>query len=125
MNHSFAHWKIYISNRLTENEYANGQALNLIQSQANLCIEPHLHLAVSMRSFRAENLSTFVHELLNLNPAEATKQLERLRQQYPIYLTRNIDTAKRWLKSTRQRTLWPLGFLDRRSRQAAVHQRAL
>lgn len=99
LNHSFAHWKIYISNRLTENEYANGQALNLIQNQANLCIEPHLHLAVSMRSFRAENLSTFVHELLNLNPVEATKQLERLRRNYPIYLTRNIDTAKRWLKS--------------------------
>jgi DUF2075 family protein len=52
-----------------------------------------------MRSFRAENLSSFVKFLLDREEAEARAQLERLRGRYPIYITRNIERAKTWIKS--------------------------
>jgi hypothetical protein len=50
-----------------------------------------------MRSFRAEKVSLFVHQLLELDKVSAAKTLEEL-ENYPIVITRSLDTAKRWLK---------------------------
>jgi hypothetical protein len=57
-----------------------------------------LHLAVSMRSFRAENVSLFVKNLLDRNVEEARKNYGELKDKYPIVLTRDIKKAKQWLK---------------------------
>ena len=57
-----------------------------------------LHLAVSMRSFRAEQLSSFVHHLLEGNIAESQRLLATLKDKYPIVLTRDLDVAKDWLR---------------------------
>ncbi len=97
LNKSFKHWDVYISDKLTENEYANGQALNLINKKDRLYKDPNLHLSVSMRSFRAEKVSTFVHQILDLNLSEAALTLKQLNR-YPIVLTRSLDKAKAWLK---------------------------
>jgi hypothetical protein len=50
-----------------------------------------------MRSFRAEKVSLFVHQLLELDKVSAAKTLEEL-ENYPMVITRSLDTAKRWLK---------------------------
>lgn len=97
INRHYRHWDIYMSDRLTEKEYADGQALSLLADQSRLHIEPALHLAVSMRSFRAEKLSLFVHHLLELNQPAAATTLAEL-SAYPIYLTRSLDSAKTWLR---------------------------
>lgn len=97
LNKDFRHWHIYISNKLTEQEYAAGEALNLIKDTDRLTIEPSLHLAVSMRSFRAENVSKFVHFLLERDIEDAKSLLESL-QKYPIVITRSKNKAKQWLK---------------------------
>lgn len=98
LNRRFRHWDIYISDKLTENEYAGGEALSLIENENRLHIESDLHLAVSMRSFRAEKVSLFVHYLLNLQKEDAARTLAELNN-YPILLTRELDKAKKWLRS--------------------------
>lgn len=98
MNEHFTDWDIYMSDKLVDKEYAEGNALDIIKDQERLHIEPSLHLSMSMRSFRAEKVSLFVHQLLDLKKEEATQTLKDLNN-YPIVLTRSLDVAKKWLKS--------------------------
>lgn len=98
MNETFPNWKVYISNKLTEKEYAEGQVAEMLSAHQNVEFSNDLHLAVSMRSFRAENLSRMVHFLLEGNANMARQIYQDIRDRYPIVLTRNIDTAKTWLK---------------------------
>ena len=99
LNRSFSNWHVYMSNMLTEKEYADGKALELLDiDNSQIHVEQSLHLSVSMRSFRAEKVSMFVHQLLNLQKDEAALTLREL-QNYPIVLTRSLDTAKQWLKA--------------------------
>ena len=98
MNETFPNWKVYISNKLTEKEYAEGQVAEMLSAHQNVEFSNDLHLAVSMRSFRAENLSRMVHFLLEGNANVARQIYQEIRDRYPIVLTRNIDTAKTWLK---------------------------
>jgi hypothetical protein len=99
LNRSFPDWHIYISSRLTDSEYGAGHILDQIRSRPNLAIQDELHLAVSMRSFRAENVSRLVRELLDLEERAAFKTLLELREKYPIVITRDLSKAKRWLRS--------------------------
>ena len=69
-----------------------------LSTLSNVHPEPELHLSVSMRSFKAEKVSTFVHQVLDLNPEEAAKTLQEF-DDYPIVLTRSLDVAKQWLRS--------------------------
>lgn len=94
MNEHFTDWDIYMSDKLVDKEYAEGNALDIINDQERLHIEPSLHLSMSMRSFRAEKVSLFVHQLLDLKKEEATRTLKDLNN-YPIVLTRSLDVAKK------------------------------
>ncbi|MBK8006819.1 MAG: DUF2075 domain-containing protein [Gemmatimonadetes bacterium] len=59
---------------------------------------PDLHLSVSMRSFRAERVSEFVKALLDCQPSRAAGVLRAIGARFPIYLTRDVSVAKRWLR---------------------------
>lgn len=99
LNRSFPHWEIYVSNQLTDSEYAAGEALPLLsQHQAPVHYKPELHLSVSMRSYRAEHLSLMVKQLLDLHPEAAKATLKKIKANYPIVLTRDLQKAKQWLK---------------------------
>jgi DUF2075 family protein len=52
-----------------------------------------------MRSFRAENVSLLVKQLLDCKQLEATKTLAQVNSKYPIVLTRDLGKAKAWLKT--------------------------
>ena len=52
-----------------------------------------------MRSFRAENVSLLVKQLLDLRPSEARKTLAKVEGKYPIVITRELTKAKQWLKA--------------------------
>src|SRR5207247_2213210 len=56
------------------------------------------HLAVSMRSFRAENVSAFVKALLDCEKEEAKKAFDELAERYPIAITRDLNVAKQWIR---------------------------
>jgi len=60
--------------------------------------EIELHLAVSVRSFRSEQLSNFIHELLNIQIKNSQRIYSEIKGSYPIVLTRNLDKAKQWLR---------------------------
>lgn len=95
---NFPRWYVYISPELTDSEYAAGHALEVIQKRPKICFDRDLHLGVSMRSFRAENVSTFVKAILDCDDAIACSAYEKLRSRYPIVLTRDLGLAKRWIK---------------------------
>ena len=101
LNEKFTHWRIYISDKLTEAEYAEGRVNELLAGNAKVTFSPELHLGVSLRSFRAENLSAFVHALLSFNP-DAAALYDTIKAHYPIVLTRDMAKARAWLrKNTR------------------------
>lgn len=94
----FPHWQMYISSRLTDSEYGSGAALDAIRSRPDTFFDDSLHLAVSMRSFRAENVSAFVKALLDCDVPEARHALSRFIDRYPILVTRDLDKAKEWVR---------------------------
>jgi len=96
LNDKFPHWKVYISPKLTEPEYAEGKVNELLAKNENVTYSENLHLGVSLRSFRAEKLSAFVHSLLTFNP-DAAELYNEIKDRYPVVLTRDMETAKRWL----------------------------
>jgi schlafen family protein len=99
VNRSFADWEMFISSRLTDSEYAAGRVLDIVRQRARTHFDDSLHLAVSMRSFRAENVSAFVKALLDCDKAEAKKAFAELAQRYPIAITRDLNVAKQWIRS--------------------------
>lgn len=95
---SFPYWHIYLSDRLSESEFGGGQVYENIARRSNVFYQEDLHLAVSMRSFRAENVSTLVKYLLDLDPQRSSQLFEELKSNYPIVLTRDLSKAKKWIK---------------------------
>lgn len=95
---SFPHWKIYISDRLTDSEYGAGEVIERAQESPRSKFIPNLHLQTSIRSFRSEKVSLFVKQLLDLEAEEAKKNLQMIQENYPIVLTRDLDEAKNWVR---------------------------
>ncbi|MEL7592113.1 MAG: DUF2075 domain-containing protein [Anaerolineaceae bacterium] len=99
LNISYPEWDIYISSRLTDSEYGAGKILEEIKPNRKVTIKDDLHLATSMRSFRNENVSLLIKQLLDLKPIEARQTLLNLKEDYPMVITRELSTAKKWLKN--------------------------
>ena len=104
----FPGWDVFISPHLTDSEYAASGALERLSGSragaARATFEPALHLATSMRSFRAEHLSRFVKALLD-GEAELGRELfAEFRSHYPIVLTRSMRAARRWIRRQRRGT---------------------
>jgi DUF2075 family protein len=97
INDKFPHWKVYISPQLTDAEYAEGRVNELLANNHNVIYSDDLHLAVSLRSYRAEKLSAFVHQLLSLNKEAAALTYREIKDRYPIVLTRDMAMARKWL----------------------------
>lgn len=95
---SFPDWKIYASSRLGQEESATQPALASLAEQARLMHDDCLHLAVSMRSFRAERLSNFVQLVLQGESGPGRELLPQL-SQYPIVLSRDLERAKAWVRA--------------------------
>ena len=98
-NDMFPHWHLYISSRLADSEYSAGQALAKVKQRTDVHLDDCLHLAVSMRSFRAENVSSFVKALLDCERKSAGEAFEKLSARYPVAVTRDLDLAKHWVRS--------------------------
>jgi hypothetical protein len=98
LERSFTDWDVYISDRLNDSEYSAGEMLKKLESRPNVKFNESLHLAVSMRSFRAEHVALLVKQLLDCGLDEARSTLEKVKARYPIVITRDLAKAKRWLK---------------------------
>lgn len=98
LNEQFPHWNVYISPKLTDAEYAEGRVNELLKDNSNVTYSEDLHLSVSLRSYRAEKLSAFVHALLSFDENAATLY-DEIKDKYPIVLTRDMAKARKWLHS--------------------------
>ncbi len=98
LNSMFKHWNIYISDKLTDEEYADGRVNELLQDNNKVTYAEDLHLSVSLRSFRAETLSAFVQSMLAFRTDASELYKDITRRNYPVVLTRNMDTARAWLR---------------------------
>ena len=96
---NFKNWNIFYSNLIIEDKnYLRDSVLKLwLKDTAQA--ENKLHLSVSVRSFRSEKLSEFVHSILDINIEKSRElYLNYLKNDYPIQITRNFGKAKQWLK---------------------------
>ncbi len=96
VNEHFTHWNVYISPMLTDPEYAEGRVNEILKDNMHVTYSDDLHLKVSLRSYRAEKLSAFVHALLTFDDA-AVGLYNEIKDNYPIVLTRDMDKARKWL----------------------------
>ena len=96
LNEKYRHWNIYISPELTEPEYAEGKVDELLANNPNVTYSNDLHLSVSLRSYRSEKVSAFVHSLLAFDD-NASELYNEIKDRYPILLTRDMDKARKWL----------------------------
>lgn len=98
LRRSFPSWHIHISSRLKEEEYGAGRALDSISTRKHVYYNDCLHLGVNLRSYRSENVSSWVKNLLDHNKVGSKNHLEAFKGQYPIVVTRNLASAKIWLR---------------------------
>ena len=94
----FVLWDVHLPPRLSESEYGSSELLKRVLANPGTTSNPALHLATSMRSFRAESLSRFVREVLDLEVDAARKTFLALRDRYPVRISRDLDRAKQWLR---------------------------
>jgi DUF2075 family protein len=94
----FKTWDVHLPPQLNESEYGSGDVLQTVLDGPMAYPNQRLHLATSMRSFRAESVSTFVREVLDLELEAARTTFAELDARYPIKITRDISRAKRWLR---------------------------
>lgn len=100
----FPHWEIYAPGNLLGVEYAAANALKSLEGHPNLIHREGLHLATSMRSFRAERLSDFVHAVLECEADRARDLLKAIVSTYPIVITRDLGCAKAWVRQNARGT---------------------
>lgn len=95
---SYPDWNVFYSDTIVkdDNYMKDSDLIEWIQEKGES--ESNLHLGVSLRSFRSEKLSEFVKNLLDINVDHAKALLTEIKKSYPIVITRDINTAKKWLK---------------------------
>ena len=96
LNEEYNHWEVHISPKLTEAEYADGRVNELLKDNPNVIYAEELHLGVSLRSYRAEKVSAFVHALLSID-GKASIIYDEIKDKYPIVMTRDMAKAREWL----------------------------
>jgi hypothetical protein len=94
----YKEWHLHVSPRLTDSEYDAQSILDSMSDRSNIHFEPNLHLSVSMRSFRAETVSEFVKKVIDCEIDQARSLYNEIKERYPIVLTRNLETARQWLR---------------------------
>jgi hypothetical protein len=94
----FSSWKVYTSPELIHRDYHWGQNLPEMLAGSDCQKLADLHLAISIRSFRAEKLSEFVSALIAGEADIARALYGEIKSSYPIVLTRDLHQAKAWLR---------------------------
>ena len=96
---NFTEWELYYSPDI----FSQVEDKNIDVAMIRNCKRCHeikeLHLKTSIRSFRADKQCLFVDSLLDNAPDQAKEVLENMMHKYPVYITRNINKAKKWARS--------------------------
>lgn len=95
----FSEWELYYSPSIFDQVEDKNIDYEMITSCERCYQVPELHLKTSIRSFRADKQSQFVDALLDNNPERAKAVYQEIAEKYPIYITRNLNQAKRWVRA--------------------------
>lgn len=87
---SFLHWQVHLP-----------ETLNHSFQIENEIPAPALHLATSLRSFRAEKLSDFIGHVIDGN-AQRAREIRAQLEGFPLLITRDLDAARSWLRKQRR-----------------------
>jgi len=94
---NYDNWALYFSDFIVKNKNYLKTKEMIEWVKINGKSDINLHLNISVRSFRSEKLSEFIYELLELNNHKAIKLFKKIKTDYPIVITRDLDKAKKWL----------------------------
>jgi DUF2075 family protein len=102
----YNNWEIHISEQLLsgDSSTAGNTLFNIVPENMTIHKNQFLHLSVSQRSFKANNLNSWVSALINNQPENAFKLANSIRDNYPLMITRDIGRAKEWLNHKRSGT---------------------
>lgn len=97
----FSNWRIYISPELKEgsSQISNYKLFETAPIGLSITELSELHLKVSIRAYKVEKLSEWVVCILEDEPSTAKSLLENHLKEYPIFLTRNLETARKFLRN--------------------------
>lgn len=95
----FPGWSLSLSKNLLDAEYGAGDPVRRAEKNPQTQFFDDLHLATSIRSFRAEKVSAFVKALLDCEIDAAASLLSSFESRYPIVITRDLEAAKQWVRS--------------------------
>lgn len=95
----FKEWELYYSPEI----FGQVEDKNINREMIEGCDRchpiPELHLKTSIRSFRADKQCQFVDALLDNKPEDAKEVYRIISEKYPIYITRDYETAKNWVRN--------------------------
>jgi len=100
LREKFPHWHVAVSPKaLSGDTSVAGHRLFEDGNNGTLSIqpEPALHLDVCLRSFRAQRVSEWVDAVLICDAPKAAAIAADITE-FPIVLTRSLDTARAWLR---------------------------
>jgi hypothetical protein len=95
------HWQVALPPHLMAAHGPLDAGLRWHLEQRGARIDPDLHLATSVRSFRAGRVADFVAALLG-DDAGAAAQARPDLAQFPIWQTRDLAAARAWLRQQRR-----------------------
>ena len=95
----YIHWELFYSSLIFSQTEDKDIDRKIIENCERCHVVDELHLNTSIRSFRADKQSKFVDALLDNNPEQAKNVYEEIKEKYPVYITRDVNIAKRWVRS--------------------------
>lgn len=104
LQRTFPNWDVYITPQLNDDEYRRGRSWQSMMAGLRTSTRENLHLATSVRSFRTPDLAAFVKAILDVNTKEAKQLLQKIKDKYPIVITRDLNRAKTWVRERCQGT---------------------
>lgn len=96
---AFPDWDVYITPQLNDEEYRRTYSWAEMIAGLNVTEVEKLHLSTSVRSFRTPDLAAFVKAVLDVDTQKAKDLLARFKDKYPVVLTRDLEKAKKWVRS--------------------------
>ncbi len=104
LRRSFPDWDVYVTPQLNDTEYRREYEWDDMIADLNVVENEKLHLATSVRSFRTPDLAALVKAILDVDTEKAKALCERIKDKYPVMLTRDLAKAKEWIKAQCQGT---------------------
>ena len=93
----FKSWDLYYSPKIVQDKnYLKDEIIINKLDDLNAFPIEELHLAVSVRSFRAEKLSDLIQSIIDLDIEKAKSLFNSIKNNYPILITRDFNKAKSW-----------------------------